>query len=393
MEHIKRLFYLLPKLNKAHVDCLHGVVTPSKREILRAVMSVFDPLGFLSHFLIFPRILLQEIWRSGLSWDEKINAEQDECWKQWVRSLLSIEALNIPRWLGTTTKSTIELHTFVDASEDAYAAAVYMRQATDEGVKCWLISAKSRVSPLKPVSIPRLELLAATIGTRLAATVQDDLDLEVSRSTFWSDSRTVLSWIQSDARKYKQFVGFRVAEILDKSLAFDWRWIPTSQNVADMATRKKVVDVTYDSEWFQGPSFLYNDESMWPQLNITPNTMEEIRTKHCVQLYFHEELRVERFSDFRRLRRTQAYIIRFINNLKVKSGLTRDVEFEDGPITKAEYTNQLRTHCSGKPKLKGLQTKLLPSCSSIHQACRKVIQYSKMFLSKMKMEYCEPQPV
>ncbi|GBP86346.1 hypothetical protein EVAR_55273_1 [Eumeta japonica] len=97
-----------------------------------------------------------------------------------------------------------ELHVFVDASEKSYAAAVYWRiKLSEHESAVSLIAGKARVAPLKVISIPRLELQAALLGARLASSILTEIELNVTRKIFWTDSRTVLSWIRSDPRSFK----------------------------------------------------------------------------------------------------------------------------------------------------------------------------------------------
>lgn len=176
-------------------------------------MSIFDPLGLLSHILIHPRILLQDIWRSGISWDEAIPTPFFDQWRTWILNLPAIETLRISRCYNFTNNSIAELHTFVDSSEEAFACCVYIRFVNADSIECVLVAAKSKVAPLKPMSMPRLELQAALIGARQASQVKEDQNIKSSREFFWSDSETVLSWLKSDARRYRQFVAVRVGEI------------------------------------------------------------------------------------------------------------------------------------------------------------------------------------
>lgn len=90
---------------------------------------------------------------------------------------------------------------------------------------------------MKGTSIPRLELQAAVLGARLAEAVQDSLEIEIKERTFWSDSQSVLHWIKSDSKKYKQFVANRISEIHDLTKPEEWKWISTDSNPADLATR------------------------------------------------------------------------------------------------------------------------------------------------------------
>lgn len=118
---------------------------------------------------------MQDIWRYDSSWDKPIPEKLRERWDAWLRQLHSLGDLKIPRCYDTTPAAQYELHTFVDASDEAYAAAVYWRMTRADGsVNVALAAGKSRVTPNKPISIPRLELQAAVQGVTLAKHVADE---------------------------------------------------------------------------------------------------------------------------------------------------------------------------------------------------------------------------
>lgn len=166
------------RFNKGEASVLNGDKIPTKRQLLRIIMSVYDPLGLLSHFLAYAKILMQMIWRKGISWDDEIPSDLQGFWLEWLKLLPKIETIQIPRYYFKSAididSLNIELHTFVDGSEEAYAAASYLRAESNDGVICTLIGAKSKVAPLKHHSIPRLELLAAVLGVRLATNIQKE---------------------------------------------------------------------------------------------------------------------------------------------------------------------------------------------------------------------------
>lgn len=231
---------------------------PTKREVLKVLMSIFDPLGLIAHFLIYLKVLLQEIWRSGTQWDEEIHDSLFLKWQTWLRVLPEVESVQIPRCYHLKDFSDIrtELHTFVDASETAFAAVSYLRFPGNDEIECTLVTAKTRVAPLKFQSIPRLELQAAVLGARLAQTVSESMSTQASRRYFWTDSRDVLCWINSDHRRFTQFVAHRVSELLDTTEAAEWHWVSTKDNVADDATKwQGRPDLTESSRWFTGPEF------------------------------------------------------------------------------------------------------------------------------------------
>lgn len=190
-------------------------------------------------------------------------------WTLWLNYLNNVESVHIPRLysmrMSPSPPKSIQLHLFVDASLEAYAAVAYFRIENESGVDCCLVEAKTRVAPIRPMSVPRLELQGGVLGTRLAGSIiKSHTGLRVDKTIIWFDSRTVLSWINSDLRKYNQFVTFRVAEILDSSDNFEWRWIPSEENVADDATKsKKIAELDTSSRWFTGPKFLRDQDSNW----------------------------------------------------------------------------------------------------------------------------------
>jgi hypothetical protein len=107
-------------------------------------------------------------------WDQEVPEDVRNDFLRWLRDLPLLEEVGIPRWLNGIEDSVLNcsLHTFCDASKSAYAAAVFVRTEYNSSVQVQLVQAKSLVSPVKPLTIPRLELLAATIATRLAVSVK-----------------------------------------------------------------------------------------------------------------------------------------------------------------------------------------------------------------------------
>ncbi|XP_055584745.1 uncharacterized protein LOC129737609 [Uranotaenia lowii] len=143
---------------------------PTKREVLSVIMSIFDPLGLISHYVIHGKILLQDIWKSGAEWDDHLTDELYVRWVQWTDILADLQSIRIPRYLfygSSTAIHSVQIHTFSDASDSAYCSAVYVRGVTQNGIQCSLVASKTKVAPLKTLSIPRLELQAAVQGTRL----------------------------------------------------------------------------------------------------------------------------------------------------------------------------------------------------------------------------------
>ncbi|XP_062714070.1 uncharacterized protein LOC134290872 [Aedes albopictus] len=312
---------------------------PTKREIARVVMSLFDPLGFISFFLVHGKILLQDVWAKGTEWDQQIPDDITGRWQRWSSLFNQLVQIRIPRCYFPapfpSSLDRLQLHLFVDASESAYASVAYFRLETESGVQVALVGAKTKVAPLKTISIPRLELKAAILGIRLLETIQNQHEFSIHRRYCWTDSGTVLAWIRSkDHRRFHKFVAVRVGEILSSTEQTEWKWVPTKLNVADLATKWGAgPHLAMDSPWFQGPNFLRDTEDSWPkQRQITP-TSEELRTVHFNFAHFDPIFDFSRFNSWAKLHRSVAYTLRFPDNVKrKKSGYTLEL----GVLTSAE---------------------------------------------------------
>ncbi|XP_062700521.1 uncharacterized protein LOC134284941 isoform X2 [Aedes albopictus] len=367
------------KLSSRHdADLLSGRKRPTKREVLRTLMMVFDPLGLISHFLMFLRSLLQEIWRASVDWDEQIHDCHFEKWLVWLRFLPRVADIKIPRCYRTVTSAEegtiVQMHTFVDASENGFAAVVYLRFQEGNTVECALAGAKTRVAPLKFLSIPRSELQAAVIGTRLADSIQESLSIKVQRRFFWTDSRDVMCWLHSDHRRYSQYVGVRISEVLETTALRDWRWVPTKLNVADDGTKwKGSPDFSASSRWFHGPEFLREPEEKWP---ISPQPVKTTVTELRPHLHLHFKtlesiIDTSRFSRWLCLLKTTAYVFRAIRNMQ---RTIRQSPKAYGPLSRDElimaesYLYQIAQRCTYEDEIAILSTKQEPSSKEISRS-------------------------
>ena len=233
--------------------------------------GMFDPLGFLSSYVVRARILLQEMWAAGVEWDDPLGSDLQSKVDNWFHELGGLPALCIPRCLEAMpdVKST-SLHTFVDASEEAYGAVVYIRHVYVNGtVTSRLVASKSRVSPLQAVSIPRLELMAAVVGVNLTKSVSESLDVARSKWTLWSASMDVLYWVLGKSRQFKPFVANRVGLIQRLSEPQQWRYVPSKLNPADLLSRGVTIQALSDDEkWWLGPCFVKEQSDVWPENRV-----------------------------------------------------------------------------------------------------------------------------
>ncbi|XP_053699404.1 uncharacterized protein LOC128746376 [Sabethes cyaneus] len=298
---------------------------PTKRQVLRCVMTLFDPLGLLATFLIHGKILIQDLWRAGLEWDAEVSDSQYADWRRWTKMLSYIANVRIPRCYfseaSTRTYEDTELHVFVDASLLAYSCALYLRTIDESSSpQCVLIAAKAKVAPLKPMTIPKLELQGCVLGVRMMKFVQANHSITVRRRVIWTDSSVVLSWIRADPRNYRPFVANRVGEILENTVVDEWRWVPSELNPADEATKwGSGPYFSNDSKWFNGPKFLSLPEREWPSpADIVVDTVEEGRPSVLFHANWIPVIDYYRFSKWERLQRSMAFVLRFISNTRKK---------------------------------------------------------------------------
>ncbi|XP_065076551.1 uncharacterized protein LOC135700089 [Ochlerotatus camptorhynchus] len=226
-----------------------------------------------------------------------------------------------------------ELHVFVDASPLAYSCALYLRTITADGTpQCTLIAAKAKVAPLKPMTIPKLELQGCLLGTRMMKFVQANHSITIRRRVLWTDSSVALSWIRADPRNYRPFVANRVGEILENTTVDEWRWVPSGFNAADEATKwGSGPYFSSDSKWFNGPEFLRFPEHEWPNsTDLVVDTAEEVRSSVLFHATWEPVIAYERFSKWERLQRSMAYVLRFIFNA------TKKGERRSGRLTQPE---------------------------------------------------------
>ncbi|OXA55241.1 Pro-Pol polyprotein [Folsomia candida] len=319
---------------KAQSDVLKGGRLPSKREVLSLVMSLYDPLGFLSILTIRAKMIIQKCWTSETGWDDVIPEETREFWRKWLEELQNITKFQLPRCLSPNLSKSQDnqLHVFGDASEEAYGAVVYLRMITPTGIEVSLISAKAKVAPIKVVSIPRLELQAAVLGTRLQKFIKEEMSIPINRVVFWSDSSTVIHWIRSDGRRFQQFVAHRIGEIQENTEIKDWRWIPTNENVADEMTRiDSKCDFSVNSRWIRGPEFLRKPEEEWPVEKLNPRTSNHEWELKKVIIHAMKELQpvidISRFSKWKRLLNATAYMLRFARRVRPARKIVEPEEF------------------------------------------------------------------
>ena len=233
-------------------------------KVISLTASIFDTIGFLAPFIVRAKIFLQSLWKLRQGWDEKVPEEIQQEWSVWQNELQSLAEFSIPRFyrLVMFSPTSIQLHLFGDASEKAFCAVAYFRFEYPSGERqCAFVAAKTRVAPVKPLSIPRLELQAAVLSVRLACMIQKEHDYEVSSTYYWSDSSAVIGQIHGESKRHPAFTANRLSEILDTSEPQQWRHCPGKLNPADDGSRGLRADaITSNCRWLNGPAFLLLSE-------------------------------------------------------------------------------------------------------------------------------------
>src|SRR5277367_11813 len=321
------------------VDSHEGKET--KRSILSVMQSIFDPLGVLCPMTMIPKKLLREMCHLGLDWDDPAPEKIVREFKAWKEQLILAERIEIPRWTEGTAGEA-ELHLFVDASQEAYAACVFLRVLTaEQPYPVHLRQAKSRIAPKGKCTIPRLELMACVIGARLLRNVLDGLKRDLPIFC-WSDSTTALWWLQHEG-PWSTFVQNRVEEVRRLTQVGRWRHISGNLNPADLPSRGATGLTLWKSRWWEGPRWLTEPHESTYQSEILQSSEEvdlERKRNKAVLVDLKENNSSQShwlFSgskDWTRLVRLVPLIRRAIRNLKgekIRGELSQD-EVKQGEI-------------------------------------------------------------
>jgi hypothetical protein len=264
----------------------------SKRTVLKKIAQIYDPLGMLSPYVMQCKMILQEIWMSGKDWDDPIEGTLRKKILEWFNDLYFADSIRQPRvlLLNSDNIQYVELHCFTDASERAYGAVVYLKVMYEEETLIRWVAAKGRVCPLEPISIPRLELMAATFGAQLTDKVRKALEQENIVTRMWTDSMTALWWIRGRTRDLKLFVANRVLEIHKYTQPSEWRHVPSAQNPAYIISRGcSLLELKESRLWHYGPEFLKEDVQDWPvQTSAKPKEADrEVKKQYLDKVVAH----------------------------------------------------------------------------------------------------------
>ncbi|UYV84003.1 hypothetical protein LAZ67_X000860 [Cordylochernes scorpioides] len=314
----------------------------TKRDYLSNIARIFDPLGFLSPLTVALKIMMQELWKEKLSWDEPMSERWRSRWNSFRDEMSVLTKLEVPRYIFMDQNSrNIQLHGFCDASSVAYSAVCYLKSETIEGqIGISLIAAKTRVAPCKPCTLPRLELCAALLLSQLYRSIVESIKLPLDEVRLWTDSQIALCWIKSDPNRWKKFISHRVMKIQQLTELKYWGHVSGKDNPADCASRGlKPAALIKHELWWQGPSWLKDDcvERIWENSNSDLQIQEQeeivafchLQTTNVPEYFL-------KYSSFTRLKRVTAWCLRFGANCQRASK-----EREYGPLTTAEMNRAI----------------------------------------------------
>lgn len=290
----------------------------TKCSVLSETAQFFDPLGLAAPIVIIAKTFMQKLWTNQLNWDDGLSDDLSNEWLEYRHTLIKMEPIYVDRPFLTYPGGKFTIHGFGDASTTAYGACVYI---VNDG-KSTLMSAKSRVAPLKTITIPRLELCAAVLLTQLVHKVIQSLESSPQATYYWTDSEITYFRIHSVPTRFKTFVASRVAEIQQLTSTSEWRIVPSEHNPADIVSRGETADLLKQNKlWWYGPRFIFDKTEPWPtQKFINLNTEDEEYRKItlvAVQIEESDIIRlVERFSSIKTLIRTGVQMLRFFLNCK-----------------------------------------------------------------------------
>ena len=290
----------------------------TKRFLISDVAKTFDVLGWFSPCTIKMKILFQQLWEMKVSWDDEVPDPVRDAWLRWRSEMSMLTTKYIPRWNYDKRTSV--------ASEQAYAAVVYLRmECTDGSTQVALVSSKTKVAPIKRLAIPRLELCGVQLLAQLLHHIRLVLDIPLNWSYAWTDSTIVLCWLVGSPKRFKTYVGNRVSNIVELIGPEHWRHVNGVDNPADCASRGLFPSELIDHNlWWEGPDWLKLPSSHWPAQSQVPESAlvpEEEREVALVALVQSVEplIPFDQFSSFSHLKRVTAWIMRFIKNCRKKA--------------------------------------------------------------------------
>lgn len=340
---------------------------PTKRSVLSAIGLLFDPCGFIGPVTTTAKLLMQDLWRLKIGWDEELPDDQYQLWTTFREQLPALNKLRKKRCVTSRDAAVVELHGYSDASKRAYGAVLYTRCISPDGtVNVELVCSKSRVAPLKPTTIPRLEPCGTLLLARLVEKTVAAMKIPFSKVTLHTDSQICLSWMKKSPLALNQFVANRVATVHELTQDYEWSYVRSQDNPADIISRGVLpAELLSMDQWFKGDPALWlqNPVNAEGTICLDDSELPELKVTAVVSAAVHQDsfLDLTRMSSFRRLQRAWAYALRFIKICRTKVRITSDLQTQEiveatqvilRLVQKEEFKELFDTLKDNKKKLK-----------------------------------------
>ena len=329
----------------------------TKRRILSRIAEIWDPLGITAGVCLTGKLLFQSITRLNYNWDTLIeNEEVINAWKKWNQEMENCKDLLVARSILPSQQYekeclSCEIIGFSDGSNVGYGCVNYLKwkNADQSIIDIKFLCAKAKVAPIKGNTIPRNELCGALNLARLTWSLiaslektEDFRNISTGQSKLFSDSTTILSWVNSPAINYKPYVKNKVIEIQNLVPSSTWGYIPSNKNKsADLLSKgcgRKELEIIIN-----GPDILKVPERDWPTLpenrKIDESNELRVETKLTIATFSQPLAEVCKYSSWRKLIRITGYIIRFVNKIR-KDKAVKETEYDYyGNLSKHEIAS------------------------------------------------------
>lgn len=337
----------------------------TKRNILSVIARIWDLMGFVAPVTLWAKLIIKSLWANNIDWDETPRPEIVAAWHRFVSELPILENVRIPRHTGIVMECIVSLLGFADASEKAYGGVVYLHVYFPQTNKftITLVCAKSRVAPLRCVSLARLELCGNLILAKLMRAIIDSYShrCKISNVFAFTDSTVALAWIHSSPARWHTFVANRVTKIQDEIHPRNFYFVSGKENPADCLSRGLTPSQLMEHPlWFSGPRFAHLPISDWPVKNFDATSMTDIpEMKPAIMLFTTDDARNDnilytlacRISSWPKLVRIVLYVLRFIKLVPSKFDISH-LKVAETNIIKAvqrvHFDKELKNVKSGK---------------------------------------------
>jgi len=272
--------------NKIPDDVKNKLIKPTRRQILKLLMSIYDPIGFVQFLTSKFKLLYHKVCLDTAEWDDQILDKNLPEWHKILDWLAHINNIQIPRSYYKENYAKVELWAFGDAGKDMLCGVIFARylDKDENQMNVRLIYAKTFIVPEKTKrTIPELELQSSLNLCKMVATVLKSHETKFDKIRYFTDSSSVFEWIRNEPKKPTIFVHKKIEEIHSMSEKDSWNWIPTDYNPADYGTKESaMVELKYDNDWFL-PRIFRLPQRDWPRFepiyNVTNHITENLENK------------------------------------------------------------------------------------------------------------------